>query len=102
LPKVAEDYIHRIGRTGRAGSVGVAISLVSADEVTLLSAIENLIRQNLVREVENGYIPKHSVPLTRLMKVRPKKLKKPKHEQQNLSSPAVSAKVGKLHKNKKC
>ncbi len=78
LPKVAEDYIHRIGRTGRAGSEGVAISLVSADEVTLLSAIENLIRQNLVREVENGYIPKHSVPLTRLMKVRPKKPKKPK------------------------
>ncbi len=78
LPKVAEDYIHRIGRTGRAGSEGVAISLVSADEVTLLSAIENLIRQNLVREVEDGYIPKHSVPLTRLMKVRPKKPKKPK------------------------
>ncbi len=78
LPKVAEDYIHRIGRTGRAGSAGMAISLVSADEVTLLSAIENLIRQNLIREVENGYIPKHSVPLTRLMKVRPKKPKKPK------------------------
>ena len=83
LPKVAEDYIHRIGRTGRAGSEGVAISLVSADEVALLSAIENLIRQNLIREVENGYVPKHSVPLTRLMKVRPKKPKKskrPKHE----------------------
>ena len=78
LPKVAEDYIHRIGRTGRAGSEGVAISLVSADEVVLLSAVENLIRQNLVREVENGYIPKHSVPLTRLVKVRPKKPKKPK------------------------
>ena len=104
LPKVAEDYIHRIGRTGRAGSVGVAISLVSADEVTLLSAIESLIRQNLVREVEDGYIPKHSVPLTRLMKVRPKKPKKPKklkQEQQNRSSRVVSARVGKLHKNKK-
>ena len=101
LPKVAEDYIHRIGRTGRAGSVGVAISLVSADEVILLSAIENLIRQNLVREVENGYIPKHNVPLTRLMKVRPKKPKKPKREQQNRSSRAVSAKLVKLHKNKK-
>ena len=104
LPKVAEDYIHRIGRTGRAGSVGVAISLVSADEFTLLSAIESLIRQNLVREVEDGYIPKHSVPLTRLMKVRPKKPKKPKklkQEQQNRSSRVVSARVGKLDKNKK-
>ncbi len=78
LPKVAEDYIHRIGRTGRAGSPGVAISLVSADEVLLLSAIESLIRQLLVREVENGYIPKHSVPLTSLKKPRPKKPKKKK------------------------
>lgn len=104
LPKVAENYIHRIGRTGRAGSGGVAISLVSADEVTLLSAIENLIRQNLVREVENGFVPKHSVPLTRLMKVRPKKPKKPKrpqHEQQKRSGRNVSAKAGTSYKNKK-
>ena len=104
LPKVAEDYIHRIGRTGRAGSDGVAISLVSADEVALLAAIENLIRQNLVREVEDGYIPKHSVPLTRLMSVRSKKPKKPKrakHDQQKHSGRAVSAKVVKSHTVKK-
>ena len=42
LPIVAEDYIHRIGRTGRAGATGQAISLVCADEVNLLSAIETL------------------------------------------------------------
>jgi len=78
LPKVAEDYIHRIGRTGRAGLEGVAISLVSADEVSLLSAIETLLGQLLVREVANGYIPTHSVPLTQLRKPRPKKPKKPK------------------------
>jgi ATP-dependent RNA helicase RhlE len=78
LPKVPEDYIHRIGRTGRAGSGGEAISLVSADEVGLLAAIEGLIRQTLVREVEAGFIPSHTVPLTRLMQVRPKKPKKPK------------------------
>ncbi len=78
LPKVAEDYIHRIGRTGRAGMEGVAISLVSADEVPLLSAIETLIRQLLVREVETGYVPKHNVPLTELKNPRPKKPKKPK------------------------
>jgi ATP-dependent RNA helicase RhlE len=104
LPKVAEDYIHRIGRTGRAGSEGVAISLVSADEVTLLSAIENLIRQKLVREVEHGYIPKHSVPLTHLVKVRPKKPKKPKRPKTVLEKPSgrtVSSKAGKSHKNKK-
>ena len=79
LPKVAEDYIHRIGRTGRAGLDGVAISLVSADEVTLLSAIETLLGQLLVREVATGYIPTHSVPLTQLKKPRPKKPKKPKN-----------------------
>ncbi len=81
LPKVAEDYIHRIGRTGRAGMEGEAISLVSADEVSLLSAIETLLNQLLVREVAADFIPKHSVPLTRQIKARPKKPKKPKLEQ---------------------
>jgi ATP-dependent RNA helicase RhlE len=78
LPKVAEEYVHRIGRTGRAGLAGEAISLVSADEVTLLAAIESLIRQTLVREVKSGFIPSHKVPLTRQLKARPKKPKKPK------------------------
>jgi ATP-dependent RNA helicase RhlE len=77
LPKVPEDYIHRIGRTGRAGFEGEGISLVCADEVKLLAAIESLIRQTLVREVERGFIPTHKVPLTRLQD-RPKKPKKPK------------------------
>ena len=78
LPKVAEDYIHRIGRTGRAGFKGEGISLVSADEVQLLAAIETLISQTLVREVVHGFIPSHTVPLTRQLKVRPKKPKKSK------------------------
>lgn len=96
LPKVAEDYIHRIGRTGRAGCVGVAISLVSADEVLLLSAIETLLQQLFVREVVDGFIPKHSVPLTRLMKARPKKPKKPKkprQEQEQEEAQAVKPQV---------
>jgi ATP-dependent RNA helicase RhlE len=80
LPNIAEDYVHRIGRTGRAGLEGVAISLVSADEVNLLSAIETLIGQLLVREVATGFVPKHGVPLTRLMKARSKKPKKPKQK----------------------
>jgi ATP-dependent RNA helicase RhlE len=81
LPKIAGDYIHRIGRTGRAGSAGEGISLVSADEVQLLASIESLIRQTLVREVEHGFIPTQRVPLTRDMQVRPKKPKKPKQKQ---------------------
>lgn len=51
LPHVAEDYVHRIGRTGRAGASGEAVSLVSAEERPLLRAIERLIGQRLqIRE----------------------------------------------------
>jgi ATP-dependent RNA helicase RhlE len=50
LPNVPEDYVHRIGRTGRAGAEGQAVSLVSHDEFKLLSAIERLIKQKISRE----------------------------------------------------
>ena len=77
LPNVAEDYVHRIGRTGRAGQTGRAISLVSADEVDLLSDIERLIQQLLPREEVEGYEPKHAVPETTLRApVKPKKPRK--------------------------
>jgi ATP-dependent RNA helicase RhlE len=82
LPNISEDYIHRIGRTGRAGSEGEAISLVSADEVDLLQDIENLIGQTLVREQEVGFVPSHNVPLTQFNTKR-KKPKKPKNSQNN-------------------
>lgn len=98
LPKVPEDYIHRIGRTGRAGSEGEGISLVSADEVTLLSGIETLIRQTLVREVETGFIPTHNVPLTRQMRVRSKKPKKPQIPKQ-VQQQSESRKTGGEQKN---
>ena len=81
LPIVAEDYIHRIGRTGRAGASGEAISLVCADEVELLSAIETLTRQILPRIEERDFVPDHRVPMTdtqgQVLK-KPKKPKKPK------------------------
>ena len=66
LPNVPEDYVHRIGRTGRAGATGTAISLVSADEVDLLSNIEHLTRKLLPREVMDGFEPVHDVPETTL------------------------------------
>ncbi|MCH9742952.1 MAG: DEAD/DEAH box helicase, partial [Proteobacteria bacterium] len=80
LPNVAEDYVHRIGRTGRAGSEGEAISLVCAEEAESLSAIENLIRQHLPRQQLAGFAPVEAIPVTKLSdKVKkPKKPKKPK------------------------
>jgi ATP-dependent RNA helicase RhlE len=55
LPEVPEDYVHRIGRTARAGEDGQAISLVCPDEQKLLKAIERLLRTELRREVVPGY-----------------------------------------------
>jgi ATP-dependent RNA helicase RhlE len=55
LPNVPEDYVHRIGRTGRAGATGEAISLVSREEQPLLRDIERLIRRQLPREVIAGF-----------------------------------------------
>jgi ATP-dependent RNA helicase RhlE len=98
LPKVSQDYIHRIGRTGRAKSAGEGISLVSADEVKLLAAIETLIRQTLVREVEIGFVPTHSVPLTRQTTGQPKKPKKPKKSKQ-AQSQGKTQKSGKEQKS---
>ena len=56
LPNVAEDYVHRIGRTGRAGSTGEAISLVDGEEVQLLKAIEKLLRRSIERVPLEGYV----------------------------------------------
>ncbi|WP_211923291.1 DEAD/DEAH box helicase, partial [Duganella radicis] len=64
LPTVAEDYIHRIGRTGRAGLEGEAVSLVCADEVDMLKAIETLTRQIVPRFEEAGFEADHRVPET--------------------------------------
>jgi ATP-dependent RNA helicase RhlE len=57
LPNIAEDYVHRIGRTGRAGMEGVAISLVCHDERGSLKDIERLIKRTLEREVVEGFEP---------------------------------------------
>ena len=80
LPNVPEDYIHRIGRTGRAGATGQAISLVSADEFIQLSDIERLLRQLLTRKLIDGFEPVHELPESKLSNrpIRAKKSKKPK------------------------
>ncbi|QSX30752.1 DEAD/DEAH box helicase [Shewanella cyperi] len=62
LPHVPEDYVHRIGRTGRAGSDGEAVSLVTHEEVKQLRDIERLIKQSLTRKEFDGFIPTHPLP----------------------------------------
>ncbi|OWW21723.1 DEAD/DEAH box helicase [Noviherbaspirillum denitrificans] len=57
LPNVPEDYVHRIGRTGRAGASGEAVSLVCVDEHDMLKGIEKLIKRSLPREVIAGFEP---------------------------------------------
>ena len=57
LPEVAEDYIHRIGRTGRAGAEGEAISLVAPEEAHLLVGIEKLLNKKIPRVADTGYEP---------------------------------------------
>lgn len=77
LPHVSEDYVHRIGRTGRAGADGEAISLVCMEEQKELQGIENLINQHLPREIIQGFEPTQEVPQSRLG-LKKKKPKKPK------------------------
>ncbi|MFY7697848.1 MAG: DEAD/DEAH box helicase [Legionella sp.] len=68
LPQVAEDYVHRIGRTGRAGATGTAISLVSADEIGQLKAIEKLIKQTIERIEIEDFEPQHNLPANTALK----------------------------------
>jgi ATP-dependent RNA helicase RhlE len=57
LPNVPEDYVHRIGRTGRAGSQGEAVSLVCVDENIFLRDIERLIKREIPKEIVPGFAP---------------------------------------------
>ncbi|AFU67114.1 ATP-dependent RNA helicase RhlE [Psychroflexus torquis ATCC 700755] len=57
LPNVSEDYVHRIGRTGRAGASGLAVSLVSADETVFLKDIEKLIGDKIPMDIIEGFEP---------------------------------------------
>ncbi|HTL98787.1 MAG TPA: DEAD/DEAH box helicase [Holophagaceae bacterium] len=57
LPMVAEDYVHRIGRTGRAGSTGEALSLVCVDEIKLLGGIEKLLKRQIPKRIVPGFEP---------------------------------------------
>jgi ATP-dependent RNA helicase RhlE len=55
LPNISEDYVHRIGRTGRAGNIGIAISLVCGEELEYLKSIERLMKKEIVQEKLEGF-----------------------------------------------
>jgi ATP-dependent RNA helicase RhlE len=61
LPNIAEDYVHRIGRTGRAGNEGEAMSLVCVDELKLLKDIERLMKRDIPKMVIDEYAPDSSI-----------------------------------------
>ena len=76
LPNVPEDYVHRIGRTARAGNTGQAVSLVCADELNLLWDIEHVIQQHIERKALEKFKPVNELGESRA--IRPLKAKKPK------------------------
>ena len=63
LPMVAEDYVHRIGRTGRNGATGQALSLVSPEEGGLLNQIQKMLKAEVVMETVRGFEPSRPVRL---------------------------------------
>ena len=77
VPGHAEDYVHRIGRTGRAGNEGEAMSLVCIDEMNLLKAIERLIKSNIPKVMIDEYAPDPSIKAEPINKGRGKQSRAP-------------------------
>lgn len=95
LPNVSEDYVHRIGRTGRAGADGKAVSLVCNEEYKELQGIERLIQKLIEREIIPGFEPVEALGDSRLKapaKPRKPKKHKPSHNANNSSGQAKKAK----------
>ncbi len=98
LPQVAEDYVHRIGRTGRAGAEGQAISLVDPEEAYLLAAIEKLLKRQIPRVADTGYerVSLDIKPTNANSKPKPERPAKPQSKQ----GPRASEKTARQRKRK--
>jgi ATP-dependent RNA helicase RhlE len=94
LPNVAEDYVHRIGRTGRAGSTGEAVSLVDGEEVQLLKQIEKLLKRSIERVPLEGFVARPAAERAhddrprepRPQQQRPRRDAPPRHREDNRGS----------------
>jgi ATP-dependent RNA helicase RhlE len=86
LPNVAEDYVHRIGRTGRAGNEGEAMSLVCVDELKLLKDIERLIKREIPKVIIDGYQPDPTI--------KPEPIQNGRNQQQKKRKPAQQKQTG--------
>ncbi len=93
LPNVPEDYVHRIGRTARAGASGEAVSLVSADEFKQLMDIERVIQQVIDRKTVEGFEPDHELPASRPVS-RSTATGKPRRHRQRAGDRQRSEKTG--------
>jgi ATP-dependent RNA helicase RhlE len=89
LPNIPEDYVHRIGRTGRAGSNGEAISLVSIDEYAYLEDIEKLINLKIPSSIPQGF------------ELDPKIVPEPAKKKKNSSQKKSNKRSGKSRNNKR-
>ncbi len=89
LPQVPEDYVHRIGRTGRAGEDGIALSLVSPEEHSLLQAIEKLLKYSIPRQILAEF-PQYAAARVGKPKVS-RKSKGPAKTKKRLEKPAPDA-----------
>jgi ATP-dependent RNA helicase RhlE len=107
LPNVPEDYVHRIGRTGRAGSSGAAISLVDEEESKFLKDIEKLIKREIPKVKVEGFVPpaKLEPEPTRLFRGQQPnrsgmpKQGQPKHNQNRPNQPLQDQNQGKGRKS---
>jgi ATP-dependent RNA helicase RhlE len=81
LPNVPEDYVHRIGRTGRIGRSGAAVSLVDKEEIKLLNDIERLLKGEIPRVVAEGFVPPAKVEPEAPRPPRPQQQRRPQSGQ---------------------
>ncbi|MDD3592345.1 MAG: DEAD/DEAH box helicase [Sulfurovum sp.] len=86
LPNVPEDYVHRIGRTGRAGNVGEAVSLVCIDELDLLANIEKLIKSEIKKVDIPAFAPDPNIKAEPIQKGRSQKSQSPQNKSRSRSN----------------